>query len=174
MTAINTIITAFDAMVPTLAENFEAGAHRTINSIFAEYDDTDRRFPSRKMRQYDFHRWTAVRGFCKMQGNLYTNNIETAKLRKAGKEYAKEQIGIFTRKLVAKLGNLTSCEVPKIEGTEFTVRGKIGKRTVVVEQRIVYKWSQYGRPFVQWPARIYVDEKFTPEAQFKLIRAKKL
>ena len=101
--------------------------------------------------------YRAVRGFmgCDYAALLrYATRIAT--------ESAEETIA----KLIKKLGTLAEAEITDHGGGQFTLVGRLGTHRVCVEQQRVFKFSSKGTPFNQWPARIYVDGKFTPEAAF--------
>jgi hypothetical protein len=80
---------------------------------------------------------------------------------------AEDQVAGFVAKLEKKLCDLTDCEVVDVKGPSFVIRGNVGNRHVVVRQDIILKRSSKGTLFNQFPARIYVDGKFTPESKFK-------
>jgi predicted nucleotide-binding protein (sugar kinase/HSP70/actin superfamily) len=92
-------------------------------------------------------------------------------LEKCAKEYAEQAVQSFVAKLTKKLGALTDVQVLWANGDRFTIVGKLGDRDVKVHQDRVFKVSTQGTPFHQWPARIYLDGKFTPEAAFKKVAA---
>lgn len=101
--------------------------------------------------------YRAVRGFMGSDDEAllrYATRIAT--------ESAEETIA----KLTKKLGALTEAKITNRGGGEFTLTGMLGDRRVCVDQQRVFKFSSKGTPFNQWPARIYVDGKFTPEAAF--------
>jgi hypothetical protein len=93
--------------------------------------------------------------------------LRTDKLAVDAIDYAQAQIAAFVAKLVRKLEGLDVAEVVNQRGLTFVIRGTLNGHQVMVEQQQVFKVSNKGTPFNQWPARIYVDGKFTPEAKFK-------
>ena len=87
-------------------------------------------------------------------------------LRKA-KAYGEEAALDWFRKTDAKLGDVTEIEVPHSRsGGHMVVTGKRVDRAIRLEQQRILKSSPKGKLFHQFPARIYVDGKFTPEAAY--------
>ncbi len=90
------------------------------------------------------------------------------RIEKFAQQVAEAQVAGFVAKLEKKLCDLTDCEVCDVSGPTFVIRGRVGERKVVVRQDIILKMSNKGTLFNQFPARIYVDGKFTPENKFKM------
>ena len=88
-------------------------------------------------------------------------------------KFAEEQVAGFIAKLSAKLYGTTDVTVVRADtfAGRFQIRASLGGRHVYVEQDRVFKVSPKGKYFYQWPARIYVDGKFTPEEEFKSLAA---
>lgn len=101
--------------------------------------------------------YRAVRGFM---------GCDDAALLRYATRIATESAEETIAKLVKKLGTLTEAAITNRDAGQFTLIGMLGARRVCVEQQRVFKFSSKGTPFNQWPARIYVDGKFTPEAAF--------
>ena len=99
--------------------------------------------------------------------------LDEQRVEKFAQQNAEDQVASFTAKLIAKLGDLTDVKLVRIDlrSFEFTIVGKLDGAHVRVEQQVVFKTSIKGNHFCQWPARIYVDGKFTSEAAFKKLAA---
>ena len=164
--------TAFDAYAPVLAAEFVAYHTRVITRLIEKYEgnfDVWRSFTS------DGAAYRNSREFIAYDGGRMSSKavgVDANRLQIAGEEYAKFVVVEFISKLVKKLASVTEVEVLWAKGSgQFTITGKMGERNVTVHQDRVFKISSKGTPFHQWPARIYVDGKFTPEAAFKKIAA---
>lgn len=70
-------------------------------------------------------------------------------------------------KINQKLGDLSDVSVNRFGGCEFVIFGNRGGKAIKIEQSIIVKSSSKGALFNQFPARIYVDGKFTSEAAYK-------
>ena len=67
-------------------------------------------------------------------------------------------------------GKLILLENAKLEyyyNNEFKLSGTVFGSSVYIKQQVVFKRSIIGNDFVQFPARIYLDGKFTPEDVYK-------
>jgi len=97
--------------------------------------------------------------------------IVDARLARDAAQYANNVVESWKAKIDAKLGELESAEVTNMGGMEFHITGTKHGRRVQIEQTIILKTSPKGKLFNQFPARIYVDGKFTSEAAFKRLAA---
>ena len=92
---------------------------------------------------------------------------------KAIEKFAEEKVTFsFAKMLVkitSKLETLDTCERPKINGTNFTIKGTFKGHAVKLDQQTVLKVSAKGNWFYQYPARIYFDDKFVSEKELKEI-----
>lgn len=69
-------------------------------------------------------------------------------------------------KVNAKVGELENGVAAHVGGARFTIHGTKNGRTVTIEQDQIINVSVKGKLFNQYPARIYVDRKFTSAAAF--------
>jgi hypothetical protein len=105
----------------------------------------------------------------KIQGNAY---LVAERVEKGAAEYAAATVEMLLAKIEAKLEDLDESEVIDIDGAaRFTIRGKRAGRRVEIEQTRILNVSSRGLLFNQYPARIYVDGKFTSEAKYKALFA---
>lgn len=70
-------------------------------------------------------------------------------------------------KTEGKLILLESAKLDYYSDSRFQLSGTVFGYSVYIEQQVVWKVSQKGNEFVQFPARIYLDGKFTPEKIYK-------
>lgn len=77
----------------------------------------------------------------------------------------------WAEKIDGKLGELDSVSVNKFGNCAFVIFGTRAGKKVKIEQSVVLKMSNRGTWFNQFPARIYVDGKFTSEAAYKKLFA---
>ena len=163
---------AFDAYAPALATDFVAYHIRVITRLIAKYEG--KLFGLGNSSDADGGAYRNSRSYIEYDGNRtnsLANGVNLTRLQKDADEYARFAIESFVAKLTKKLAALTGVEVKRADGATFVITGMLGERRVRVEQTQVFKVSSKGTPFHQWPARIYVDGKFTSEAAFKKLAA---
>lgn len=97
--------------------------------------------------------------------------IVDTRLASDAAQYATDVVESWKIKIAAKLGELESAEVKNMGGMQFNITGTKHGRQVQIEQTVILKTSPKGKLFNQFPARIYVDNKFTSEAAFKRLAA---
>lgn len=88
-------------------------------------------------------------------------------IAKAAGRYGEAMAANFIEKFNAKLGEVENVECQRASSGWLLFTATKGGHKVTVDQARVLKVSSNGKWFHQWPARIYVDGKFTPEAKFK-------
>lgn len=83
--------------------------------------------------------------------------------------YGEEQANAFLGKLLRKLEGATDPHLvfESGSGANFRLVLKAGDSHVAVEQQAVMKFNKSGQPFHQFPARIYLDNRFMSEAAFR-------
>ena len=169
MTNFASIKAAFDPIRTEAKEMFLRRAHRKADKLRDE-EGTLRRYHFRDYREHAFISscitWADNRMAPGAAGEL---NLE--RLDKHAQDFADAQVDSFIHKLESKIGHLTDVSLVLRGNGEFTIWGMQGDARVKVDQQVVFKVSSKGTFFLQWPARIYVDGKFTPEAKFKLLAA---
>lgn len=173
---------AFDAFKPAIAADYTRWVTATYDRLLAAYGPTFRSGSTRLSNHYgrDGGSYRAIRSFIKHADDSRFDSpavgINTDRLAKSATQYADEQVDGMTAKLNRKLGDLAEVTVPTLDTSrvEFVILGLLhsgtpGARIVRCEQSRVMNVSPKGNPFHQWPARIYVDGKFTSEKQFKTL-----
>jgi len=100
---------------------------------------------------------------------VYSNEISMEKASAAAQIEAEAICLAWHRKLVGKLGAVETCVLHHVGGAQYSMTvTKAGvAENIQILQQIVWKTSTRGTWFAQFPARIYVGTKFTPEAVFK-------
>lgn len=160
---------AFAPLKPLIIADFEAYVTRTIRRYTDNWDTMSDAAKHNIRRGYD-GTWRFVRGFAQMDSDRFnarpTGEVKAEWLRKKAEESADAQIAAFAAKLEKKLGTLWDFQATFTRGADFTVTGTRNGHRIVVEQQTIFKVSNQGTPFNQFPARIYVDGKFTPAAQY--------
>ena len=97
--------------------------------------------------------------------------INDARLAHRAAEYADTAVASWADKIAGKLGALESVEVKRMAGLTFCLNGTVRGLRVEIEQTVITKVSSKGLVFNQFPARIYLEGKFTSEAAFKRLAA---
>ena len=171
MTSIENISAAFDTMVPGLAADFEDSVRKHYKRLSEKYTPREfRRLGNDEGGWFDSGIYRNLVGpFVGTIGNKVSGEayLDEDRLARSAVEYAENQVASFVNKIKVKLVDLTSVEIPRINGATFIIRGKLNGQTVRVNQNQTFNISNKGTPYHQWPARIYVDNKFTPAAAFK-------
>lgn len=101
---------------------------------------------------------------------VYSNEIDMAKVDAAAQTEAEATCLAWYKKLVGKLGAVESATLHYSGNGSYSLTvTKAGiAEEIEIHQQVVWKRaSRLGHWFAQFPARIYVGGKFTPEAKFK-------
>jgi hypothetical protein len=98
-------------------------------------------------------------------------HLNPEKVAKAAAEYANQTTAAWEAKIQAKLGELDSATVHCLEGVRFRITGTRAGRAVEIQQDMILNVSAKGTVFNQFPARIYIDRKFTSETAYKRLFA---
>ena len=105
---------------------------------------------------------------------VYSNEINAEEVEAAAQAEAESTLLMWHKKLLGKLGAVESCEIVRRGNYTYniTVRKAGVADEIRIEQQIVWKTASRTHTwFAQFPARIYVGGKFTPEAKFKSLVA---
>lgn len=186
MTKITELRDAFNQIVPQIQADQVEYYTNILNRLHADHGDsygTGLGWKPRKDADRDeiiLHERTKTR--LKTVGHFLTaadnscrrgspKKIRAEYLTETCREQAQAQVDSFVAKLEKKLSDLDSVELINVRGAAFTIRGKLKGQSVRVDQQVVFKVSSRGTPFNQFPARIYVDNQFVSEKQFKALTA---
>lgn len=88
-----------------------------------------------------------------------------------GEAYAAATIGEWQAKIESKLEKIEDVEVKDLNNCRFAISGTRAGRKIFIDQDMIINTSSRGTLFNQFPARIYVDGKFTSEKNYKLLFA---
>lgn len=181
---IEQIAKEFDALIPSIAENFESVVASLLTDILTKHGSETRGKISAlfNYRGHDAAVWRQFRTYTdvvdaqgnkstkvRAEGDKYVINYD--RLKNAAVKYAQFQVEKFKYKLAKKLEDLENISNLKINGSKFSFDATLDEYNVRVEQTTVLKSSSKGKLFNQWPCRIYVDGKFISEAKFKKLQS---
>ncbi len=115
--------------------------------------------------------WGAIRHMAVSNGSSMSSEYSlNADLVALGAEaFADATIVAWADKINEKLGELENAEVCSLDGFRFRIVGQKAGRKVCIEQDMILNVSNKGKLFNQFPARIYVDGKFTSAAKYAAI-----
>jgi hypothetical protein len=101
-------------------------------------------------------------------GRVVRYELDEAKLDQWSHAQADAIATAWTAKIETKIGGVENAriETAAVDLISFTIRGTLNGHDITLHQEPVLKASSKGTLFYQFPARIYVDGKFVPEAQF--------
>lgn len=175
MTNITNIKTEFDQFIPMLKADYVDSINRQFDAFEKEHGPVGTL--SRHGCPYAVERQMYLRQFGSFaDGKCYGRPDSPyvrnpAKIEKFCQEAAESNVQSYVAKLEKKLGDMEDVAIIDVRDGSFTITGRLGNSKVVVNQTIVMKFSNRGTPYHQFPARIYVDGKFTPEKNFKKMAA---
>jgi hypothetical protein len=92
--------------------------------------------------------------------------LDPARVAAYADKRATESVLAWEGKLAAKMGELEGATVAYLHGNVFAVNGTKQGHAVRVEQDMIINVSSKGKLFNQFPARLYVDGKFTSAAAY--------
>jgi len=134
--------------------------------------NTPVKYPQVASGSYKYGEWSEVRRFLRHAPGTVGSPSDPQVLcpdylLKVAAEFGAAQVAGMEAKLATKLGAGFTVTSAKLDTQgRFTITGLANGHDVAVRQEVVYKVSSKGRPFIQWPARIDVDGKFTPAARY--------
>jgi hypothetical protein len=153
-----TIRPALEAFAPELADQFTSFATRRIERLIEQFGLGLRGIGnSGQYKSYE-----AVAGLF----DRYTGEIRADRLEAAAAVYAAATIEAWAAKIDQKVGDLTDAEVQALDGARFRITGIKNDRSICIEQDRIVNVSPKGTLFNQFPARIYVNGKFTSAAAY--------
>lgn len=86
-------------------------------------------------------------------------------------QYAVEVVESWETKIAEKMGELEGATVFNVSACNFHICGLRFGKAVRIEQDMIVNVSSKGKLFNQFPARIYVEGKFTSAAKYKKLAA---
>lgn len=156
---------ALAAFAPQIAESFRAIHVQAFNRMVKEFGPSLNGIYNSGSAK--FYRESIAR-FVVSDGDRMssTKSICRDKLRLGSEAYAQATVKEWEAKINAKLGELEGAEVKHMTETTFVISGTKNGRRVQIEQQMIINTSSKGAVFNQFPARIYVDGKFTSAKKF--------
>jgi hypothetical protein len=151
----------FAALRTQVAADYVNYVTRVLGGIFTRHDDASLRRLGNEWGQ-DGAMWRELRRFVAKD-----RTVKHDELAMFAAIYADQQVNSMVAKLEEKLVGCTDVSVPRFDGDTFVVRARKGAHSVTLDQSRIINVSPKGKLFHQWPARIYVDGKFTSAAAFK-------
>ena len=88
------------------------------------------------------------------------------RLQRKARQFGEDSVMSFVAKLISKVGDI-EMSLEFLAGADFVIRASVNGHDVRIEQQTVYKYTQRNTLYCQFPARIYVDGKFTPASKFE-------
>lgn len=182
--SIQEIATEFDALIPSIAENFESVVTSLLADILTKYGSEARGEINKLSNRYDYDAavWRQFRDFTvtvdvngnkshivRAEGDKYLINYD--RIKRSAIKYAQAEVDKFKFKLVNKLEDLENISNLRIRSGEFSFDATLNDYSVRVKQTTVFKTSSKGKLFNQWPCRIYVNNRFISEAKFKKLQS---
>jgi hypothetical protein len=161
---VDTLHSALVAFTPELKASYTALVTDRFNRMVAQLGADLKNV---------YNDWTWARTFretiapnCRRDesGQYKLNPVLLAAVAEA---YAGMTVANWEAKIQAKMGELDAAAVHHISGHTFRITGARGADSISIEQNMILNVSPKGKLFNQWPARIYVNGKFTSEAKFK-------
>ena len=162
---------ALEARKPEIAARAVASIRYTFENLLQKFGPTFKGiFNSQSVHVYK----NVVQPVLTWQGEpshkLNSNGryvLDEVKLAARADAHAQATVEAWIGKIEAKLGELESAKVHYLSGNRFDITGTRGGYNVRIEQDMIINVSPKGLLFNQWPSRIYVNGKFTPEAKYK-------
>ena len=158
------LTTALEAHKPALEAYFVGFAERRFANLVRQFGPALRGvYNSDQARN-----WGAIASLARSLGDRVSSEyvLDADRLAAAATQFADATVATWADKISAKLGDLTDANVRHLDGYRFAVTGMKGDRKVTIEQDMIINVSNKGTLFNQFPARIYVNGKFTSAAKF--------
>lgn len=163
---------AFEAFKP-LADRIEARIISRIEKTYAKWVEASGgvykhyRYNDTSNEAEDF---LAIRRYVRGVSGINRSGqkmiLATDFLAKDAKQIAEDSVLGFVAKLIKKVGDIKMTDLEFRGGADFSIRADVNGHAVCIEQQTVYKLTKSWTLYCQFPARIYVDGKFTPAAKF--------
>jgi hypothetical protein len=168
------ILAAMEAYKPVIADRWGQSMKNLFEDIVAKHGPSLKGL-SNCWTYAKVYRNTGLARFVVSSGGEIVRGVRTesvhalneSRLLEAGMEAATATVEMWVGKIAMKMGELENAEALYVSGTSFRITGTRGGHAVRIEQQMIINVSRLGRPFNQWPSRIYVDGKTVSEAAYK-------
>jgi hypothetical protein len=159
-----TITAALEAHKPSLEAYFVDFAERRFANLVRQFGPALRGV----YNSTQANNWRAISSLARSLGDRITSEyvLDADRVAAAATVFANATVATWADKIAAKLGELHSAEVRHIDGYRFRIVGTKGDRSICIEQDMILNISSKGTLFNQFPARIYVNGKFTSAAAY--------
>lgn len=143
-------------------------------ALAARYSDMVRRYFARMIELHGpglrgVYNGCLAATYRELVSHNLTNREEICEesLARNAARYADDAIEAWGHKINAKLPGVDNVSVRRFQGVSFVISCTRGSDKVTISQDCIVNVSSKGKPFNQFPSRIYVNGKFTTEAKFK-------
>jgi hypothetical protein len=151
---------ALAAHKPALAQYYAARVERRFANLVQRFGSGLRGVYSSDAATL----WQSIAGLARRVNGVVV--LDAERVAAAAAEFADATVAAWEGKIQSKLGELEEASVSHLDGYRFLICGLKAGRKVRIEQDMILNFSSKGTPFNQFPARIYVDGKFTPAAKY--------
>lgn len=155
-----------EAYKPELANTIERQVFATVQSLKETYGPDMRGKNWQGQKASQSKAWERYRSLTTRDPD---GNVEPVHELMA--DYALAQAGAVVdawgEKITSKLSDLQNTTVRHLDGHRFAITGERDGKKIRIEQDMIINYSALGTAYNQFPARIYVDGKFHPEAAYK-------
>ena len=161
------IAEALTALRPAIAERYAAQVRRSFERMVNDHG------PSLKGI---YNSWEYARNYSNLVSQYLVSEtpnrmngiltLDEKRLSFGANLYAEAATIEWEAKINAKLGDLENVQIKQFHGANFLISGHRKDHAVAIDQDMILKSSSRGTLFNQFPARIYVDGKFTPEKKY--------
>lgn len=166
---------ALEARKPAMAKAYADYARRAFENLVERFGPALQGiYNSRQVHQYKaISRVVEVTERAPVNRKPLAHGINEAALEAWSNAQADAAVEAWSAKIEEKLAGCTEATVASASAdlVAFTIHARLGDHGVTLRQAPVLKCSTRGLLYHQFPARIYVDGEFTPEAKFKALAA---
>lgn len=167
----------FMAQAPALARAYERYIRTEFASILAKFGingvipsdlyPNERRLTDAQKNTQAVVNSVISRHASVVQTPVHGYLLDEAELARRAEKYGEEAALQWFYKTNRKLGQLGSATLHRDEGGEVLVSGEKEGCKVLLRQQVVTKWAPVKREvYHQFPARLYLDGQFMPEADY--------
>ena len=154
------IADALEAYKPNLEARFASLTKWTFRNLSEKFGPAMRNVAN----STHYKSWASIRNMTIWADGEYV--LSDAKIALRAEAFAEATIASWAAKIEAKLGELDNADVNHVDGCRFNIVGEKAGRKIQIEQDMIVNVSSKGLLFNQFPARIYVDGKFTSAAKY--------
>ncbi len=157
---------ALEAHKPALVARYTAMTQSTFSNMVAMHGPALRGISNCWTYARMWSGW--ISGMTRHEGDARI--LDEARVAKSAAAYADATIEAWAGKIATKMGEVEGATIHHLDGAAFRITGTLAGKRVGIDQNMILNVSSKGLPFNQFPARIYVDGKFTSEAAWKRMR----